>query len=256
MPKNGRVSFAAFSCTHCPLQDQAAVDWALGILEAEQPDQVIHLGDLLEMDSASRWPSEYDFDFEDECIAADALLASIRKVTPKSTHVFLEGNHDANLMEWGRIDRRLRSALRLEKHIDDLKHWKQPCRYVYDRVDGVYRIGQVGFCHGYEAGQNADEFQSILMGSYHGLLVLGHTHRPTPGIMRAKKTMAVPLPYWYANVGALRGLKPHYMTRKRSHNWGQAMVIGEASPVKSPRMSREWSARVETFRISGDRYET
>ncbi len=246
------TSFLAFSCPHCPLEDANAIKWLLGKIEAEKPAVVIHLGDGHEADSASRWPSEYDWELADEFKAHNDLLASIRKVAPKARKVFLPGNHDANLSEWNRIDKKLRGLCDYHKQEPELEHWEQPCKYEYDRRSGCFRLGQVTFSHGYEANQSGDEFQSILLGVPFGLFIGGHTHRPTPGIMRASKTAAVPLPFWYANPGCMRDLKPQYMKRKRSHQWGQGVVIGEAMETKSPRMSRMWDARVETFRLSGD----
>ncbi len=249
------ITFAAFSCPHCPLQDKKAVDWMLGRIEKEQPDVVVHLGDGHEADSASRWPSEYDWSLEDEFNEHNKFLVSVRKVTPKSRHVFLPGNHDANLQEIGRIDKRIRSQCnyRDAKNEPELaEHWEHPCEYVYDRRRGVFRIGPVAFAHGYECGGNGDEFQAILLGVPYGLFIAGHTHRPTPTLMRARRTVAVPLPYWYLNAGCLRDLKPTYMKRKRSHLWGQGLVLGEAMETKSPRMSRAWDARVEIFRMGDD----
>jgi predicted phosphodiesterase len=245
--------FLAFSCPHCPLQDERAVEWLLGRIEAERPDVVVHLGDGHEADSASRWPSEYDWSLSDEFEAHDALLKRIRLAHPKARRVFLEGNHDANTREIGRIDKRLRSQCDYRDPDNEpelARHWERPCDYVYDRRRGCFRIGQVTFAHGFEASQGGDEFQSILLGVPMGLFVGGHTHRPTPHVGQARRTNAVPLPYWFANPGCLRDLKPPYMTRKRSHGWGQGVVIGEAVPIKSPRMARQWDARVEIFRTA------
>ena len=253
------LKWLAFSCPHCPLEDKAAVDWLLGRISDEKPDVIVHLGDGHEADSASRWPSEYDFTLDDELESHNNFLKRVREAHPKSRRVFLPGNHESNLGEIGRIDRRLRTLCdyRSAKNEPELAaHWEQPCDYVYDRRRGVFRIGQVAFCHGFECGQSSDEFQSILLGVPFGLFVSGHTHRPTPQIGRARRSSAVPLPYWYANAGCLRTLKPAYMARKRSHSWGQGIVIGEAVPTKSPRMSRQWDARVEIFKLSDeDNYE-
>jgi hypothetical protein len=235
------------------LQDDKAIDWMLGRLEKIQPDVVVHLGDGHEADSASRWPTEYDWDIVDEWDSHNAMLAKIRKAAPKARRVFLPGNHDANFQEICRIDKKLRRACDFRDHEPELKdHWELPASYVYDKRRGTFSIGQVTFAHGYEAGANADEFHAILLAAPFGLYVGGHTHRPTPCVMRAKRTATVPLPYWYANAGAMRNLKPPYMERKRTHNWGQAIVVGEAVPLKSPRMSRHWDARVEIFRMADD----
>jgi predicted phosphodiesterase len=247
-----RQTFIAFSCPHCPLQDEKAVDWLIGRIEAERPDVIVHLGDGHEADSASRWPSEYTFNIVDEWKAHNALLGKIRKASPKSRRVFLPGNHDANFSAVGRIQLKLAAALDYAEHEPELKeHWERPCPYVYDRRRGVFRLGQVSFGHGWESGVNSDEFQAILLAMPYGLHVSGHTHRPLP-VTRCFRTRGVPLPFWYANAGCIRDLSPQYMSRHRSHGWGQAMVIGEVAITKSPRMSRQWEARTEVFRMKDE----
>jgi hypothetical protein len=71
-------------------------------------------------------------------------------------------------------------------------------------------------------------------------------------VQRCYRTKAVPLPFWYANPGCIRDLAPNYIKRKRHHQWGQGVVIGEAEITKSPRMSRTWEARTEIFRMADD----
>ena len=62
------TTWIAFSCPHVPLQCDAAIDWMLGQISDLSPDVIIHLGDGHEADSASRWPSEYDWSLEDEFV--------------------------------------------------------------------------------------------------------------------------------------------------------------------------------------------
>lgn len=248
------VSFLAFSCPHCPLEDKDAIDWLIEEIGTRQPNVIVHLGDGHEADSASRWPSEYDWPLAEEFKAHNALLQRIREAHPKARRVFLEGNHDANLLAVNRIDKKLRSLCDFRDHEPELANWEQPASYVYDRYKGVFRLGQVTFGHGYEAGPAADEIQSITLGAPYGLWVGGHTHRPLP-VAQAKRTAQIPLPYWYANAGTLRDIWDcDYMTRKRRHLWGQGIVVGETAITKSPRMSRNWNAET-IVRVMFDLYE-
>lgn len=250
------VRWLAFGCTHVPLHDHSACARLVERISQYQPHVVVHLGDLYEADSASRWPSEYDWSLADEFRAADAMLRSIRKAAPKATRVFLPGNHDDNLLALDRIPRKIRERCdwRVRQYGSDgtwlneelLTHWRRPAKYMYCRRRGVWRIGQVTFSHGYEHGGNCDEYHTLLLGVPNGLYVGAHTHRPTP-VTQALRTRDVPLPYWHCNVGCLRELKPPYVARKRTHRWGHAMVLGEALPVKSWRASREWGATVEVI---------
>jgi predicted phosphodiesterase len=246
--------FVAFSCPHCPLQDKEAVDWLLGRIDGLRPDVVVHLGDGHEADSASRWPSEYTWGIKDEFKAHNAFLRDIRKVTRRGTRlVFLPGNHDDNFQAVGRLPDKLRGALdyRDAVHEPELaEHWEIAAEYDYHRTRGVFRLGQVAFAHGYEAGVNADKFHAVMLADPGGLYVGGHLHRPTMGIQRASLTAAVPLPYWYANPGCLRNLSPQYMRRQRKHNWGQGLVHGECNPLARGRIKPDWKAHVEIFRMS------
>ena len=158
----------------------------------------------------------------------------------------MEGNHDDNIRSIGRIDPGLRSLCVPEKHEPELKHWKV-FPYTYSKR-GIYRIGSVTFAHGYECGLNSDEAQGYILGIPHGLFVSGHTHRPKP-VTQGYKTKAIPLPYWHANVGCMRNMECNFMQRKRQHQWGQAIVVGESKPSKSPRMTRTWSAETQFFRM-------
>lgn len=248
--------FLAFSCPHVPFEDAAAIAWLHSKIQEHKPDLLVHLGDGHEADAASKWENEHDtpFTLKDEFDHHNELLKSLRKSAPANCRrVFLPGNHDDNIMAAGRIDKRIRDLCDYRLHESEFRdgNWKIPCEYVYDRKRGTFRIGQVTFSHGFEAGNSSDEMQSILLGVPFGLLVSGHTHR-VQHVQRAYKTKQVPLPYWYANPGCMRDMKPEYVKRKRTHQWGQAIVVGEASDLKSPRVSKEWSAHVEVFRMSDD----
>jgi len=175
--------------------------------------------------------------------------------------VLLPGNHDDNLLALGRVPRKLRGACDWRRrHYDEagtlinseiVQHWRLGCEYRHCRRRGVYRVGQVTFSHGYEHGVSADEFHTLLLGQPYGLYVGAHTHQPHP-VTQAMRTRTVPLPYWYVNAGCLRNLKPPYVHRQRTHNWGHAMVIGEVLQTKSPRMSRQWWAELRVKSMYDD----
>lgn len=243
------VSFLAFSCPHCPLEDKEAIDWLIGEIGERKPNVIVHLGDGHEADSASRWPSEYSWTLAEEFKSHDDLLGRIRGAHPGARRVFLPGNHDANIQAIGRIDKKLRDLCDYRDREPELKHWEQPAEYIYDRYKGVFRLGQVTFAHGYESGVGADEIQSITLGVPYGLYVGGHTHKPLP-VTQAKRTSAIPLPFWFANAGTMRDIwDVPYMERKRRHQWGQATVIGEVAITKSPRMTRQWNAETVVYRM-------
>jgi len=223
-----KTSWLFFTCLHVPLHDDEFVDWLIEQIKERKPDVIIHGGDGHEADSASRWPSEYDWTLSDEFRAHNEILKRIRQASPKSKRVFLPGNHDDNILALNRIDWKLRDLCDYRELEPELKHWEQPAEYVYDREKGVYRIGQVTFAHGYECGASSDEYQAYQLGLPYGLFVSGHTHRPV-AVTQAQRTKTIRLPYWYANAGCGRDMVDvPYMMRKRRFDWGQGIVVGEA----------------------------
>jgi len=247
-----KTKFLYFSCPHYPLVDNEAKEWLLDRIKFHNPDVIIHGGDGHEADSASRWPSEYDWPLSHEFRTHNQFLKEVRLSNPESKRVFLPGNHDDNLLTLNRIDRKLRDLCDYRDHEPELAEWEQPCIYEYSNR-GRYRIGQVTFSHGYEANQSADEMQSITLGIPYGLYVGGHTHRPKP-VTQTPKTKAVPLPYWFANAGTIRDMdNVPYMSRKRRYAWGQAIVVGEAADWRYKDSlipnSPLWEAETEVFRM-------
>ena len=138
MAKQKPLKFVFFGCPHVPLHDEAAISSLLSNISKFQPDVVIHGGDGHEADAASRWYAEYQFSLEDEYRIHNELLANLRKAAPKARRVFLLGNHDANLLAWGRLDKRVRDVASFFAHEPELKHWKV-IPYVNDRRHGCFR---------------------------------------------------------------------------------------------------------------------
>ena len=248
-----QVRFLAFSCTHCPLQDDEAVDWLVGRVAAWRPDVVVHLGDGIEADAASRWNDEAVHTLLDEYEVLDQLLARVRRAAPRSSRcVYLQGNHCANVMAKNRLDPRIRELVNPHRHIKEFAHWDTKAEYEYDRKRGCFRIGQVCFAHGFETSSSGIRREAIyfLGGHQFGCYIHGHTHRATPPgpPVQLEATASTPLPYWRANAGCLRNLKPDFVKRRNTQAWSQAVVVGKAEAVKSPRSHRCWDAETVVFR--------
>tara|TARA_R110002012_G_scaffold120651_1_gene270067 strand:+ start:20496 stop:21263 length:768 start_codon:yes stop_codon:yes gene_type:complete len=241
--------FLAFSCTHAPKEDPEAINWLLKKIEEHKPTTIVHLGDGLEADSASRFPSEADWDLKTEFDSFNNTLYQVRNAAPDATCVFLEGNHDRNLLELNRIDKRLRGLCdwRDTKNVPEIENWLTPTEYRYDRRKGCYRIGQVCFSHGYEANASAGKHEAVYFCNEFGLYVHGHLHRTQP-VTQVMMNPTRPLRYWYANPGTLAEMDRDYMSRKRKMMWGQGIIVGEAQKLQSPRLKRCWDAHLEVFR--------
>lgn len=257
MGSGGWPTWLAFSCPHCPLQDPDAVGWLLERVKAIQPATIVCLGDLFEADSASRWPSEYKWTLEQEYESANAFLKSIREAAPDARRVFIEGNHDANINEPNRLPEEVRGLCdyRRESNCPELyHHWLKPTRYEFHRNRGVWRLGQVSFCHGFD---RPDKRLATYLNNEYGLFVFGHTHRPTPPgpAVQVRMTEKMPLRFWYANAGCIRDLNPNYTKRKDTELWGQGLVWGTAEPVRNSRRKVRWTCTTEVFRMYDDELE-
>lgn len=250
MPKY--VKAIAFSCVHVPHDDPAARKWLVQTIRDEKPDYVVCLGDLLEADAASRWPSEQAHRLTDEYQFADDFLAEIDDAKGDAEGVFLEGNHDANIVDKHRIDPKLRALCDYRKHIPRLAAWTRGADYEYHRNRGAFRLGQVSFMHGYETSASGLRIQAVEMGNPFGLCVWGHTHRPQD-VTQVMLTPQAPLPYWWMDVGCLCRMDTDYMKRKRQWAWGQGCAVINLNPsagtAKSPRMSPHWDASLRVFRM-------
>ena len=248
--------FLVFSCMHLPLQDDEAVEFLESQIEEFKPDIIVSAGDDFEADASSRWPNEYSWTLKDEFVAFDRTFSRLRALGERvgtSRFVKLWGNHGDNIMSINRISKSLRDLVNPYEHCKELREWETPCQYVKDPVHGCFRIGQVTIAHGWESGVSSDEMQAIKFGTPYGLWISGHTHRPVP-VRRAMKTKTCPLPYWYANPGTLRHMKPEYTKRNDTFMWGQGVVVGEAEHWRYQEqfIPRQvcWDAETRIFRMA------
>jgi len=257
-PQNGETKWLALSCSHAPIQDNETIDIICERIKEYQPDVIIHLGDLFEADSASKWGSEYNWTYEDELDAGcNQVLKKLREANENAECWLLPGNHDENLRAEGRFDWKIRDSLDWEApqyttsgiHLnEELQHWKVKAKYKYNQK-GTARIGATVFAHGYEAGGASDKFQAFSLGWPHGLFVSGHTHRPTPGEpVNAQLTQTRPTDRFYLNAGCTRTMECSYMERKYQQKWGHAVCYGYSQVVNSPRLKPTWNAYCELIK--------
>jgi predicted phosphodiesterase len=211
------------------------------------------------MRSASRWPSEHNWDLLHEYKVANDELKKLSDLNSLMDCFWLEGNHDNNLLAVGRVKQDLRSlldyslpqyekvggkAFQVNEHF--LGKWVQKATYQRSRSKGCLRIGATFFKHGYEAGVSADEMEAIYWGQNwaNSLTIGGHTHRPTEGAPRqAMKSKKRGLPFWYLNAGCSCDMaRMDYMDRLDREQWGNGFVRGWSEPVQSPRLRPSWDA--------------
>lgn len=247
--------FVAFGCPHFPLQDDEAIGWLIDTIRREKPSVVAHLGDGIEANAASQWDDAKELAIElgDEYEAHNAFLAEVRKAAPNARRIFRAGNHSSNITAAGRLDKRIRKICdwRSPKNQPELAHWSVGAEYVYCRARGCsWLTPQVCLGHGHETTEGGVEVEAMYFtkNAPFSLYLTAHTHRPKPVSEIVWKKL--PMDRWMGNVGTLRDMaSANYMDRKRRWEWGQACVVGEAMPLKSPRMSKEWSAETRVFRM-------
>lgn len=82
-----------------PFHDEQAISAALRVIEKVQPTEVVHLGDLLDFPSFSRFEQDATFQLtvQPAIDRAHRYLAEVVQVAPGAKHYLLEGNHDRRL---------------------------------------------------------------------------------------------------------------------------------------------------------------
>jgi predicted phosphodiesterase len=259
--------FAAISCVHvgpASSDREQALEWLLGLLEDHQKENgrlthFVLLGDLFDAQAASIHPrdDQASWTLDDEYEQGAQYLRSIRERLDKGCKlVWTLGNHDDNI--------RVSDARRIPWDIRPLCDWNQYPTFgeefrrwqqvpyqkpsIHNRK-GCYEVGQVIFCHGFDAGANSDELEGLqinyaLGGHSWRLAIRGHTHRPKD-VTQGKRSARVLLPFHYANVGTMGPLMPQYMVRKDTSQWGAGLALGEAKIGRIGRMNGKcWDAQV------------
>jgi predicted phosphodiesterase len=95
--KKGKTqTMAVLSDQHVPFHDEALHEHVLAWLADVQPERIVLLGDLLDMDSMSRhpWDARYHSTLQATIDAGHAYVASLRHVCPGAQIDYLLGNHE------------------------------------------------------------------------------------------------------------------------------------------------------------------
>jgi UDP-2,3-diacylglucosamine pyrophosphatase LpxH len=164
---------------HLGEEDPRAINLAFQILEEEKPEEVIIIGDLLEMEAVSKWPktSPETKYLKDEFEKGNNFLDRLQKVTKKITYI--EGNHSLWLREYinnkcpelaGLLD--LETGLKLkERNIKLIPHGipYQVGKKIY--IHGIYTCKNHALKHGEVYGKSVTyghlhSYQSATIVSY------------------------------------------------------------------------------------------
>lgn len=229
-------TFLAFSCVHCPNHDPDGIDWLVQQIADRQPDVVVNLGDTIETNCLSSFAKVNEDTLAAEYESADDVLSRIVDAARGAKLVWIEGNHEERYRrpEYAALSK----LIDYRKRIPAASGWKHIARHYHP--DGVFRMGQVSFSHGFNTGVASCKREAIQLGVPNGLYVYGHTHRPHPVHRIALGTTK--LPYWHANVGTFIKPGPDYMQSKDDSLWGQAVVVGHANTKRTYDHRHGWEA--------------
>jgi len=237
-------SFVAYSCTHVPVIHRKSEEKLIKYLQDFKPDTVVMLGDLMDASPASRWPNEDEWDITYEYEVAAEHLRHVRLESGASKLVWLLGNHDDNILAQCRIPKRLRRQVDWRSTgnplSEEVKHWKM---FDYSH-EQAFHMGPVTFQHGAEHGTDSGLRLAQLYAPENGLLVYGHTHRPT-NVTWPDIRNGIPLRKAYANAGCMADwTQMNYVKRKNKAPWGHALVAGEANDKRRERSfaTKQWEA--------------
>lgn len=216
-----------FSDTHVPYQDEPTLNIIEQVTSEVQPDQVIHLGDLLDCYTISRFlkdPTRME-GLQEEIDEAKKVLERFSRVAPKAKKTLLEGNHEARLSKTiASMDGPARELARLESFQEAMK-WpsllnlgKTKWGWIPDSQQPTTElIPNMLFKHGsvvrkFSGYTARGEWENYGMSG-----MSGHTHRA--GIYN--HTTIRGSSFW-VETGCTCSLKPEYMVHP---NWQNAFVV-------------------------------
>jgi predicted phosphodiesterase len=210
--------------THAPFEDKRAVDLACQIITDEAPDILVHLGDLVDFYSISRFEKDPNrrLLLQDELEAAAYTLGQLdQAVSTKTRKILFRGNHEV------RIDKYIHGHAPALAGLDRLKIPNllglKSLGWEYVKHD-LELFPEFLIKHGEIVRQNAGYSARGEMDRAWMSGISGHTHRlalfsymPRRAYLKEQQS-----PFWIEN-GCLCTLAPEYM--EGNGNWQQGFTI-------------------------------
>jgi predicted phosphodiesterase len=216
---------------HYPLHDSLCWKVVLKFLEWFKPDEIVLLGDALEMECIDHWKHEKQNVryFETKRLIKEyrgfisEILEPIEKLCPKAKKVYMGGNHE----DWAyqMVDRepQLEGMIEPEITLELEKRGWQWIPYLVKQsgrlVPGFYKIGKLTLTHGqytniYHAAKMANNWdRSVCYGHTHDLQLYTKVHTEDPSDFHTAQS-----------VGALCNLSPSYLWG-RPNRWVHAFGV-------------------------------
>jgi len=171
-----------------PYQDEKALEVALKIVRDAKPDKIILIGDMLDLESFSKFDNlpTYAASTQEAIIRAHLLLAELRKMCPSAEIAVLEGNHDIRLST--HINKNAKAAFGL-KRADQPEGWpvmSVPYLTAMDTLDVEYISGypanrywinqNLQVQHGHRV-RSAGSTAKVVSENERASTIFGHIHR-------------------------------------------------------------------------------
>jgi len=260
--KSLEYKIISFGDRHAPLTHKGWFEWLLKLIEEENPDCLVDVGDMFEGLAGKRWDRwpEEKWSAKDEISEVVRQAELIKSVSPNSRKVWLWGNHEDNLFSCnpGRISPDLKEMMswRNQRGTEILEEWEEKSNYKHSYR---FRIGPITFQHGCDISKDGvrSMFDSaVLYGHQNGLLVQGHSHKPIHPT--ECEIRSLPTRFWVANSGCgCDWDRMRYMDRFQKSKWGRGALIitcsrGDVTSGRTAVPKKNWDAELRIHSTARD----
>lgn len=217
--------------TQIPLEDRKATAAVLGFIGEYQPDEVIHIGDLMDYPKPSRWSKGTAAEFQGSVFAESDyakrhFLEPLRNVYEGPVGV-IEGNHD----ERPRVYLATYAPALSESKAFNFENLLDFDGFRITKLPDIYEFAPGWIAtHGHRAGirlnqQPGRTALNAAMSKFQRSVIMGHTHRlaalPNSYGYNGKVTKTL----WGIEVGNLMDMKRAQYLKGGAANWQQGFVI-------------------------------
>lgn len=202
---------------HFPDHDEKALNIIKYILKTDTFDEVVQLGDMLDMypvSSFSKEPERVGLGLKHEIDLARQFLQEVRKLQPKAKITLLKGNHEA------RYDKYFLDKAPGLIHLFDYKDLLGLKDLNIKYVDSIYRIGNLAFMHGVVVRAHSGYSCKAHFDKYNMSIIHGHTHR-----MGSYYKTNLMTTFAVHEIGCLCKLDPEYMKAQGISDWQQGFSV-------------------------------
>ena len=217
MADKNRLKVLIIPDIHFPEQDNRALEILFHVLKTDKFDEVIQLGDMLDMypiSSFSKDPEKVGLGLRNEIVMARTFLEKVRKLQPKAKITLLKGNHEA------RFDRYVIDKAPGLAHLFDYRDLLGLKELKMKYVESIYNIGKLHFMHGVLVRAHSAYSCKSHFDKYNMSIVHGHTHR-----LGSYYKTNLDTTFTVQEMGCLCALNPDYTKDKGVTDWQQGFGV-------------------------------